>query len=153
MNSLYKKEIELEYLLPVILEKLADGKKVIFSPMGKSMLPMLRENIDSVVLSPLPEELKKYDLPLYRRDNLQFVMHRIIEPGETCTCIGDNQFQYETGIRKEQMIGIVSGFYRDKKYYSVNNIKYRIYVSFWHHTRRIRHFYRRVKSLLRRHLR
>ena len=30
-------------------------------PGGVSMLPMLRQGLDQVVLSPLPEKLKKYD--------------------------------------------------------------------------------------------
>ena len=153
MTSLHKLDIELAELLPVITEQLHQGKNVTFSPMGISMLPMLRQGKDSVVLSPVPEKLSKYDLPLYRRDNLKFVLHRIVKTGETYTCIGDNQFVYEKGIRHDQIIGVVSGFYRNKKYHSTDEFSYRCYCAFWHHTRRIRHFYRRGRSWLGRHLR
>ena len=45
-------------LMPLIRERLDAGQTVRFSPMGISMLPMLRQGIDSVVLSPVPEKLK-----------------------------------------------------------------------------------------------
>lgn len=76
------------------------------------MLPMLRQGVDSVVLFPLPEKLKKYDLPLYQRDNGQYVLHRVVKSGASYTCIGDNQFDYETGLRHVQMIALVTAFYR-----------------------------------------
>ena len=58
---------QLDDLMPLIRERLDAGQRVKFSPRGVSMLPMLRQGIDTVTLSPLPEKLKKYDLPLYRR--------------------------------------------------------------------------------------
>ena len=62
MDSLLERQMRLEQLMPLIRDSLAAGKTVRFSPRGISMLPMLRQGIDSVVLSPLPEKLKKYDL-------------------------------------------------------------------------------------------
>ena len=41
------------------------------------MLPLLREGVDSVMLS-LAEEIKKYDMVLYQRDDGQFVLHRVV---------------------------------------------------------------------------
>ena len=73
--------VPLEALMPLILEQLEAGKNVRFSPRGISMLPMLRQGVDSVVLSPLPSRLKKYDLPLYRRKSGQYVLHRVVEAG------------------------------------------------------------------------
>ena len=104
--------MRLEQLMPLIREYLAAGKTVKFSPRGISMLPMLRQGIDDVVLSPLPEKLKKYDLPLYQRDDGHFVLHRIVRVGETYTCVGDNQFELEHGLRHDQMIAVVTAFSR-----------------------------------------
>ena len=92
--------VHVEELMPLIQESLSAGRSVRFSPRGISMLPMLRQGIDSVILSPAPETLKKYDLPLYRRDNGKYVLHRIVDAGATYTCVGDNQFQLEHGIRR-----------------------------------------------------
>ena len=77
MNSLQNKYTQLKELMPLIRESLDEGKSVFFMPNGISMLPMLHQGIDKVTLSPLPEQLKKYDLPLYQRENGQYVIHRI----------------------------------------------------------------------------
>ena len=138
--------------MPLIRETLAAGKKVRFSPRGISMLPMLRQGIDSVVLSPLPEKLKKYDLPLYQRDDGHFVLHRIVAAGDTYTCIGDNQFDYEPDVRPDQMIALVTAFTRGDREIPVSDLRYRIYCRVWHYSRALRHFYRRAKGWLRRHL-
>ena len=138
--------------MPLIREQLACGQSVRFSPKGKSMLPMLREHRDSVVLSPVPEKLKKYDLPLYQRMNGQYVLHRIVEAGDTFTCIGDNQFVKEQGLRKEQMIAVVTAFERDGKEYKVTDISYLLYCRWWYHSRKFRHFWRRGVRWMRRRL-
>lgn len=134
--------IHLEQMMPLILERLASGETVKFTTRGNSMRPMLDNGKDQVILSPLPEKLKKYDLPLYRRDNGQFVLHRIVEVGETYTCIGDNQFEPETGIRPDQMIAVATGFIRKGKHYTMDQARYRIYCRLWHGSRPVRHFVR-----------
>ena len=136
--------------MPLIREQLAAGRSVRFSPRGTSMLPMLRQGIDKVVLSPLPEHLKKYDLPLYQRENGQYVLHRIIDAGETYTCTGDNQFDLETGLLREQMIAQVTSYTRGGRENPVTAWHYRLYCRVWHHSRPIRRFYRRAKNFLRR---
>lgn len=152
MDSLFEKEVRLELMMPLIREHLAAGKTVKFSPKGVSMLPMLRQGIDSVVLSPLPKKLNKYDLPLYQRENGQYVLHRIVKVDETYTCTGDNQFALEKGLRHDQMIAVVTAFYRGGKYHSVTELSHRLYCRAWHYSRPIRHFWRRGFGWLRRHL-
>ena len=142
MAALHEKEIALAQLMPLILERLEAGQTVRFSPMGVSMLPMLRQGIDSVVFSPLPEKLKKYDLPLYQRHNGQYVLHRIVKVGDTYTCIGDNQFAYEPELRHDQMIALVTEFYRGEKRHTVTELPYRLYCRLWHHSRWLRRIWR-----------
>ena len=138
-----ERQVRLEELMPLIKEQLAEGRNIRFSPRGVSMLPMLRQGIDRVVFSPLPEKLKKYDLPLYQRKDGQFVLHRVVEAGESYTCIGDNQFVLERGLRHEQMIALVTAFYRGERRHSVNGPGYWLYCRFWHYSRPLRHFWRR----------
>lgn len=145
--------MRLEFLMPLIQESLAAGKTVRFSPRGISMLPMLRQGIDSVILSPLPQKLRKYDLPLYQRDDGHYILHRIVEVGETYTCIGDNQFVLEHGVRRDQMIALVTAFTRGDREIPVTALSYRLYCRFWHYSRSLRHFWRRGKGWVRRHLR
>ena len=139
--------------MPLFLEQFQAGRSVRFSPRGVSMLPMLRQELDSVVLSAVPEKLQKYELPLYQRDDGKYILHRIVEAGETYTCIGDNQFVAETGIRHDQMIALVTGFYRGETYHSVEEPGYRLYCRFWHYSRPVRHFWRRGIGWLRRKIR
>ena len=143
---------ELNNLMPLFRERLAAGQKIQFLPRGVSMLPMLRQGIDSVILSPVPEKLKKYDLPLYQRDDGKYILHRIVEAGETYTCIGDNQYACERGLRHDQMIAVVTAFTRGKREISVTDPLYRIYCILWHHSRSARYFLIRVKNKLRRML-
>ena len=139
-------------MIPLMQEQLAEGKQVRFSPRGTSMLPMLREGVDSVVLSPVPQKLKKYDLPLYRRDDGTYVLHRVVKVGQTYTCMGDNQFRPEPGLRHDQMIALVTGFQRNGREHTVTEPGYRLYCCAWHHTRTLRHFCHRAIRYLRRHL-
>lgn len=136
--------------MPLIKEQLAAGRKVRFSPRGTSMRPMLRQGIDSVVLSPLPEKLRKYDLPLYQRDNGQYVLHRIVKVGESYTCIGDNQFALESGVRHDQMIALVDAFTRGTREYDVTHPGYWLYCRLWHHSRWLRYCWRAGIQRLRR---
>lgn len=160
MTSLSETTKRLNELIPLIRERLSDGQSVTFSPKGTSMLPMLRQGIDTVEISSISGRLKKYDLPLYQRDNGQYVLHRIVEVGETYTCIGDNQFVLESGLRQDQMIAIVSAFTRGGKRIEVSNPKYQMYCRIWCASRlvrhvwfRIRHILYRGKSWLKRHIR
>ena len=147
-----EKEMKLEQLMPLIRESLDAGKNVRFNPRGISMLPMLRQGMDSVILSPLPQKLKKYDLPLYQRENGQFVLHRIVKAGETYTCVGDNQYILEHGVTHDQMIALVTAFTRGEREYSVTDWRYRLYCVLWHRIRPIYCFLRRAYRWLRRHL-
>ena len=152
MFALVEKDMQLEQLMPLIKERLAAGNTVRFSPRGISMLPMLRQGIDSVVFSPLPEKLNKYDLPLYQRRDVHYVLHRVVDVGDTYTCIGDNQYVLEPGLEHEQMIALVTAFYRGDRKHSVTEPGYLIYTRLWHWSRGLRHFCLRGKNWLRRHL-
>ena len=137
MDSLNKPEpkaASLSELEPIIRERLAEGKTVRFSPMGTSMLPMLRQGKDSVVLSSFEEAgIKKYDVLFYKRKGGQFVLHRAVKlcPDGSFLCICDNQINTEK-VERGQLIGVLKAFYRGERYVSVRSLTYRAYVCFWH---------------------
>ena len=139
-------------LIPVFCDCIKKGQSVRFSPKGVSMLPFIREGKDSVVISPISEKLEKYDVVLYKRDNGQYVLHRITEIGDSYTLMGDNQFVKETGILPEQIIAVMTSFQRGSKMYSKNNIVYKMYCRLWHHSRRVRRFIKRGFGWLKRHI-
>lgn len=133
-----------------ISERLAAGQKVRYLGFrGVSMLPMLRQGKDSVELSPLPTKLEKYDLPVYRRTDGQYVMHRVIAvKADHYICLGDNTLRFEH-IYPEQMIGVVSAFKRGSRRIEVSNPAYRIYCRLWrltHPVRKLLHYLRRFAA-------
>ena len=119
-------------LMPIVQELLAEGQTVRNLPFrGVSMLPMLRQGKDAVELSPLPEKLKKYDLPVYRYPSGKIVMHRVVDvKDDHYVCLGDNTYQYEH-IPQEWMIGLVTAFRRGKKRIEVTSALYRLYSRVW----------------------
>ena len=143
---MHVEQTQLDQLMPLLKETLAKGQSVLLSPSGVSMLPMLRQGVDSVVISPIKGRIKKYDLPLYQRDNGQYVLHRVIKTGKTYICIGDNQFIKERGLRHDQFIGVVTAFYRKDQKIFVDNYIYQIYCHIWHYTRFIRRVWRKICS-------
>ena len=95
---------------------------------GTSMMPLLRQGIDSVVLVS-PDDIKKNDILLYKRSNGQFVMHRAIKiKNDEYIMCGDNQYEHEHGIKKENILAKVKGFYRGEDYYETDNKEYQKYV-------------------------
>ena len=140
-----------EELMPLIRERLAAGQSVRYLPFrGVSMLPMLRQGLDSVELSPLPEKLKKYDLPVYQYPSGKYVMHRVVRVlPDHYICLGDNTYAYEH-IRHEQMLGVVSAFKRGDKRIEVNAAGYRWYCRLWCASYPLRKLLKRAKALARR---
>ena len=132
MDSLQNKQIFQEELMLVLQERLNAGQKVRFIAFrGISMRPMLRQGKDSVELSPLPQCLQKYDLPVYRYPSGKYVMHRVIEVRDDCyVCMGDNTYRYEY-VDPHWMVGVVSAFKRGDREISVNHPLYRLYCRIW----------------------
>jgi len=109
-------------------EQIHAGKTVRFGPKGISMLPLIRQNIDSIVIAKAPEKLKKYDLPLYRRLDGQFVLHRVVAVRKDgYVMCGDNQSVYEHGVPHNQILAIAVGMYRDNEFVSFENKDYIMY--------------------------
>lgn len=147
-----ERSVHMHELVLLMRESLAAGQTVRFSPKGVSMLPMLRQGRDAVTLSPVAGPLRKYDIPLYRRDDGAYVLHRIVRAGQTYTCIGDNQYVLEPGVRQDQIIAVVTSFSRGDREIPVTSLGYRTYVRLWHWSRPARRFAGRVKRKLKRML-
>lgn len=146
-----KNKVSMEDVVPLIEECLQSGSSVTFFPKGISMLPMLRQGKDSVTLSPVSGKLKKYDLPLYRRENGKYVLHRVVKvKNDEYIMAGDHQFEYESGISHRQIVAVVTEFQRDGRDHSVNEIGYQLYCRLWHYSRFPRRCLRALKYRVRR---
>lgn len=129
-----KKRVTLVEMLPIIEETLAAGGTVKLPITGTSMLPLLVAGRDSVTLTAVSGPLKKFDLPLYRRKNGAFVLHRAVKVNTDGTYVmcGDNQWVKEPGICHEQLIGVVREIERNGKVFSAESKRYKLYVRVWH---------------------
>ena len=132
MDSSNKQNVLHEDWMSFIEERLAAGQTVRYVKFrGVSMRPMLRQGKDAVEIAPLPKQLKKYDLPVYKRSDGQYVMHRVIAvKKDRYICLGDNTITLEN-IYPEQMIGVVSAFRRGEKRMEVTNLGYQLYCRIW----------------------
>ncbi len=134
----------MEQIAPLIRDQLDREQTVRLSPQGVSMLPLLRQEKDSVELSPLPAKLHPYDIVFYQRPNGAYVLHRLVKVGEKhLTFIGDHQFVYEYGVEPEWCIAVVSALYRGKCRFTPRHPLYRLYCRLWHHSRPLRHLFHR----------
>lgn len=121
------RSIPMEELVPVLLLQLAHGDVASLTVTGSSMLPMVTPHRDRVWLKSCPEQLDCGDVILYRRDNGQYVLHRIVKLSQPMICCGDNQWE-EEAVRPDQTIALVTAFDRNGKHYTVQAWTYRIYV-------------------------
>ena len=125
-----EREVRIDDMMPLLRERIDAGQQVRFAPRGISMLPMLRPGRDSVTLSRSDGRLKKYDIPLYRRRDGSYVLHRVVRTGESYLCVGDNQIDCER-VLPDQIVAVVTSFERGGRTRSVSAPGYRLYCRLW----------------------
>ena len=112
--------------------ELAKNGAIAFVPSGVSMWPTLKNRGQSVIVTAKKERLKRYDVALYIRAGNKYVLHRVMEAtGGGYIICGDSQFALEQ-VKEEQVIGVMEGFYRGKKFISVGDEKYKKEVESWY---------------------
>ena len=121
--------VKLNDMFPIIEEKLKSGGDVIFKPRGVSMLPLIRQGLDSVTVSPVKAAPEVGDVIFYRRPDGQFVLHRIIGKDSLGYILcGDNQWIKEHGVKPQWIIGVMTAVERDGKTVDVCHPTYLRYV-------------------------
>ena len=136
----------------LIRETVKSGGEFRLITAGVSMKPLLRNRKDTVVLVKAPAHLKRFDIPLYKRKDGQFVLHRVIScDKEGYVMCGDNQLIKEYGITDSDVIAVVSKIIRNGKTIDLQkSFSYKIYVFFYCRLFWIRKLWLRVCSVLRR---
>ena len=118
---------------------------------GVSMRPLIREGKDILVIKKPAGRLKKYDIPLYKRDSGEYVLHRILKVREKDYVIcGDNRWTKEYGISDRHIIGVLSAVVRNGREVPVTDWRYRLYVHLWCDCFPVRAFLVHVKCKLKR---
>jgi len=111
--------------------EIASEKPTVAFTVGDSMEPLLYNRSTRVVIVKADRELKRNELPMYKRPNGQFVMHRIIKAdADYYYTRGDNRTGLER-VPKHWVQGVVTEIYRKKNHFTVDDKGYRGYVTVW----------------------
>lgn len=113
-------------------EELDRHGTLIYTNVGVSMMPLLRQGRDLMVIRKRGEDrLKKYDAVLFKRKNGQYILHRILRVRESdYYIVGDNCASGEY-VKDAQILGVLTEVVRDGKVVSMEDKNYRRYVHLW----------------------
>lgn len=130
---------------------LAEKGTLIYTNVGDSMYPLIKPR-DLLVIKKAHLPLKRLDIPLYKRDSGQYVLHRIvkIKNGEYYIC-GDNRVGYETGITDRHIIGVLTEIIRDGETISVYSAQKRLYAHLYCDFMPIKRVIFRFKQVFKKH--
>ena len=111
-------------------EILARDGYLVYRTQGTSMLPLLRQDRDLVVIRPPDSRLRKHDVALYKRGD-SWVLHRVVGVAQDHYLIrGDNTYAIEH-VPFGDVFGVLVGFQRKGRDHSVADRGYRRYVRLW----------------------
>jgi hypothetical protein len=113
---------------PKSIEQVLQETGVYIGPtVGTSMLPMLKNRRDTIVVKAKSERLKPLDVALYIRGG-KYILHRVLSVTDTGYIIrGDNCYCDEI-VPEETVIGVLTEFFRKKKHYLCSDKKYLKYA-------------------------
>lgn len=135
-------EVEIQKIEDVLLSK----GQYVGPTAGVSMLPMLKNRRDTIVVNKKTERLKPWDVALYKRGE-QYILHRVLQVTDSGYIIrGDNCYSDEI-VPEEAVIGILTEFFRkDKHVICESDKKYHRYIKNRLKTYKIRRFFVVTKS-------
>lgn len=130
------------------IEDVLREKGVYIGPtVGVSMLPMLKERRDTIVVRPKTERLDRLDVALYKRGDT-YILHRVLERTETGYIIrGDNCYTDEI-VPEDAVIGVLTEFFQADKHVLCTDAEYIAYAEKRLKTYKTRRFFVRLKSIL-----
>ena len=139
-NHIFFAQVESEIL---------QGRSVWFKIKGISMLPFLKDNKDSVLLSPVKEPVVKNDVVLFSY-NGRHVLHRLIKiEGEKYIMQGDGVYASKEFCYSKDIIGIVTKVQRPSgKIIPVTSFSWRLLSALWGNLRFLRRYLLFIYRLL-----
>ena len=108
-----KKIIGDDQYFQAVGQLLDEGREVLFTPKGNSMLPFIKNGRDSVVLSKLHRPLDVGDIILVKIGQ-RFIMHRVFAlDGDNVTLMGDGNIRGKEYCYVSDVIGIVTEIHKE----------------------------------------
>ena len=127
-----------------IQEVLQQTGKYIGPTVGTSMLPMLKNRRDTIVVHAKTTRLQPLDVALYMRGDA-YVLHRVLALTEKGYIIRGDNCYYDEVVPEEAVIGVLTEFFRKDKHYFCTDQKYLRYVKRRLKTYKPRRFFLRTK--------
>lgn len=132
-------------------EEIVRTGRLVFTNVGDSMYPLIRQDRDFLIIEKPRGRLKKYDVPLYKRDSGKYVLHRVLKVrAQDYVICGDNRYVKEYGITDRHIIGVLTAVVRNGREVSVTDWKYRLYAHLWCDFFPVRALIFKIRSILRR---
>lgn len=127
------KLVKAEDLFPYVKELLKQEVRVRITVTGMSMYPFLRGNKDSVELvQTCFKDIKLGDIVLIRRDNGDYILHRVIKKDSSSFYImGDAQKWMEGPLFPEQLQAKVSAIWRGAFRIEGSNFLLKLSTGIW----------------------
>ena len=114
-------------------EVLETNGYLVYTNVGTSMLPLLRERLDIIEIHRKDPytRCKRYDAVLYKRAD-KYILHRVLKvrPNDYVIC-GDHNIKREYGITDDMILGVMTRVIRDGKSIYPTDWKYKLYVHLW----------------------
>lgn len=112
-------------------EQLEIHGEILYRSVGDSMNPFIVEGRDMLVIRRPEGKLSKYDVPLYKRESGQYVLHRIHRvTSDGYVICGDNRISLERGVTDGMIVGVLHSVIREGREISLGTLRYRLYC-FW----------------------
>ena len=110
-------------------EELERSGKLVYTTVGVSMNPLIKQDRDLSIIEKPKGRLKKFDVALYKRANGQYVLHRVVKVLEDgYVILGDNCCSKEYNIKESQILGVLTSLVRNGKEIDLNSFGYKLYV-------------------------
>ena len=105
---------------------------IVYTNVGRSMLPLLRQRRDIIEIRKKPEgRCHKYDVVLYKRGE-KYILHRILKVlPQGYIIAGDHNTFLETDVMDDMILGVMTRVIRNGRSITPDNLTYRIYSHLW----------------------
>lgn len=109
---------------------------LVYTNVGVSMMPLLRQGRDLMIIERPQGRLKRLDVPLYKREDGRYILHRVLRVKSWGYIIcGDNCYTREH-VPEDQIIGVLTAVRRRGKdgkdrLIRVTDWQFRLYSHLW----------------------
>lgn len=119
----------------------------VYTAIGNSMLPFLREKKDIIEIKPITSHPQKYSVYLYKRKG-HYILHRCIST-DPYVFAGDHNTFKEYDVNESMILGEMTRVIRNGKSIYSTSLLYRIYAHLWVDFFPIKVFILKIKAKIR----